>query len=242
MSTAPGNLTISDARLRAVYEAASQLFAARGYGPTQVSQIAERANIATGTIYNLFAGKKAILHFVLLANLNPGGFTEEVQLPIREVPDAHLADTLTPILEQLFQRLAALNASGHPVLSFREILEELFDDIYRFNRAFSIINDNPKELPLAAAQYRSGVDKLYELLDQHLRLYMQAGQVRPIKYPHLHIRNIIEGITWWAIYLPLQAVNLDAWNRYGSQGLSAAEAKEIALDVLCHAYLINPHS
>ncbi len=228
-----------DPRLEAVYQAAAYLFASQGYAATQVSQIAKRADIATGTVYNLFAGKKAILHFVVLANLDPKAFEDGPTLPLQEMPDMAIKDKLAPIVERLFHRLHALGDDGIPVLSFRQTLEELFDDVYRYNRAFSIINDNPEALPEAAGKYRSAVDSLYELLDRNLRLYMQAGQVRSIRYPHLHIRNIIEGITWWAIYLPLRLGFLDAWNREASE-LSPDEAKAIAVDVLCHAYLQDP--
>jgi hypothetical protein len=68
-------------------------------------------------------------------------------------------------------------------------------------------------------------------MESDMRTYIARGEVRDVALPELHIHNILEGITWWAMYVPDQAPDLK---------LPVAKAKEIALDVLRHAYLTQP--
>ncbi len=46
----------------AIYEAASQIFAEVGYAEATTEQIAEKAGVAIGTLYNYFPGKESIIY------------------------------------------------------------------------------------------------------------------------------------------------------------------------------------
>lgn len=46
----------------AIYEAASQIFADVGYAEATTEQIAEKAGVAIGTLYNYFPGKESIIY------------------------------------------------------------------------------------------------------------------------------------------------------------------------------------
>jgi TetR/AcrR family transcriptional regulator, cholesterol catabolism regulator len=47
---------------RRIHEAAVNLFRQRGYDATTVEQIAERADVAKGTVFNYFPSKESLLH------------------------------------------------------------------------------------------------------------------------------------------------------------------------------------
>jgi AcrR family transcriptional regulator len=220
-----------DRRLLSVYEAAGKLFANRGYATTQVSQIAEAAGIATGTVYALFAGKKAILTFVLLATLDPSHLDQEIELPVREASTETLMRHLSRILGDLFDTVGKRTDEGEPALSFSGMLGVLFDYVAAYHRAFNIINSHEDVLPELGRTYRRSVDRLYRLMERDMRTYIARGEVRDVALPELHIHNILEGITWWAMYVPDQAPD---------RKIPVVKAKEIALDVLCHAYLVQP--
>ena len=49
-----------EARKRRILSAATQLFARRGYASTSVGDIARRARLAVGTLYNYFPSKPEI--------------------------------------------------------------------------------------------------------------------------------------------------------------------------------------
>lgn len=48
--------------MAAIYEAAADIFVNTGYAETIIDQIAERAEVSIGTLYNYFSGKEAILN------------------------------------------------------------------------------------------------------------------------------------------------------------------------------------
>lgn len=219
---------MTDLRLKAVYDAASYLLVKNGYANTQVSQIAKKANIATGSIYNLFSGKKSILHFVLMSTFVEDYLYGEITLPIKEVDTELIIEQLSRVVNPLFDIIEDINSQGVPVLSFDDMLSHLFDFTAKYHVAFSIINDNRSVLIEVENKYSNYVNRLYAVVEKKLLHYIECGEVREIEYPELHMRNIFEGITWWAMYLPYQAPE---------KKVSVAKAKEIALDILKHAYM-----
>mgnify|MGYP006305679159 CR=1 FL=1 len=220
-----------DPRLVTVYEAAGTLFATQGYSTTQVSEIAEAAGIATGTVYALFAGKKAMLTYVLLATLDPSYFDQEIALPVQEVSTEVLKRRLSRVLSDLFGAISRRTDEGEPALSFSGMLSVLFDYVADYHLAFNIINSHEDVLPELGRVYRRSVDRLYRLMENDMRIYIARGDVRDVAMPDLHIHNILEEITWWAMYVPYQAPD---------RKIPVAKAKAIALDVLRHAYLTHP--
>lgn len=218
-------------RLKAVYDAASYLFIKKGYANTQVSQIAEEAKIATGTIYNLFSGKKAILHFVLLCTFDKHYLDGDITLPIKEADTELIIQHLSHIAEKLFLKIERRTIDGEPVQSFADMLSTLFDYTASYHVAFSIINDNRSAFYEIEKKYRQYLNHLYKVIEENLSYYIERGEVRKVELPELHIRNIIEGITWWSMYLPYQDTDMK---------LPIVKAKDIALDILKHAYMKNP--
>lgn len=219
---------MTDRRLRAVYDAASSLFVSRGYAGTQVSEIAERAGIATGSVYNLFASKAAILHFVLLGTLDTQYLDRDIPLPMAEAEHEAISGHLARVAEGLFSRIESSDAGSQ---SFADMLSILFNYAADYQVAFNIINDSRSGLCDIQLQYRRHVERLHHVVLTRLLGHIERGEVRPVEMPELHIRNILEGIIWWAMYLPHQAPGLE---------LTPSKAKRIALDVLKHAYMTRP--
>ena len=221
---------MSDPRLKAVYDAASFLFIKKRYANTQVSQIAQEAGIATGTIYALFTGKKAILHFVLLGTLDGQFLNKDISIPFEEVDTSLLLEHLVRVAEDLFLQIGC-STNGVPTLSFADMLSNLFDYAAAYQVAFNIINENREALPEVESVYRQYINRLHKEVETNLLYYMKCGEVRQVELPQLHIRNIVEGITWWAMYLPYRAPHMK---------VPVFKAKEIALDILKHAYMTKP--
>lgn len=215
---------MTDPRLKAVYDAASFLFVKKGYANTQVSEIAEAAGIATGTTYSLFAGKRAILHYVVLGTLDKDHLNKEMSLPIEEVEPESIILRLAQIGDDLFSQIDLLK-DGAPTQSFAEMLSSLFDCTASYQVAFNIINDNKPALAEVEAVYRRYVNRLHRVVENNLARYIERGEVRPIELPELHVGTIIEGIIWWAMYLPHRVPHI-----------TVPTAKRISLDILLHAY------
>lgn len=218
-----------DPRLWVVYSAANRLFIKRGYAATHVSDIAETAGIATGSVYNLFSGKKAVLHYVVHTTLlGQPAIADPAELPIDVIPEEDIAETMTQKADALFSQL---KQPGEVPISFGALLEVLFDCIASYQVAFNLINRSPDVLSQLHEQYRQYMKRLYRVIEECLRHGIAEGEVRPVCYPELHVRNILEDIAWWAMLLPYEEVSVQP---------PVEVAREIALDTLRHAYLVRP--
>jgi len=219
---------MTDYRFEKIYQSASKFLIKQGYKNTQVSDIAKDAGIATGSIYNLFAGKKAILTFVVYYNLMDGQI--DITSPFAPVETSLMVEQLKANVDPFLEEIKKVNKEGHPNLSFEEMLSTLFDLVAKYQQAFSIINDHKSVLPELEAVYRSYVDDLYEIILRNLEAYKKDGRIRSIDFLPLHIRNILEGITWWAMYVPYEDDN-------SSISITKEEAKIQALAVLTKGYI-----
>ncbi len=72
-------------RRQAILDAAAQLFSAQGFSTTTIRQIAERANIESGSLYYHFHSKNAILQDVLMFAINTTA--REVRTAVATLPE-----------------------------------------------------------------------------------------------------------------------------------------------------------
>ena len=100
-----------DQRRREILEAATELFAQRGYDVTTVQAIATRAGAATGTVYLYFPSKEAILD------------------AMREDFEGGLLDRVADIAAAV---LAEEEASGE-IVSYQEVVERLIDGMVAYS-------------------------------------------------------------------------------------------------------------
>ena len=112
-----------DQRRREILQAALDLFRDRGFEATAVQAIAERADVAAGTVYLYFSSKDAIL------------------LALAEEFEAGLVDRFAATSEQV---LAEEDASGE-IVGYEEVVDRLIDAFVRYsldNRAVAEVLAN----------------------------------------------------------------------------------------------------
>ena len=100
-----------DQRRREILEAATELFARRGYDVTTVQTIATRAGVAAGTVYLYFPSKEAILD------------------ALQEDFETGLLDRVAAIAAAV---LAEEDASGD-IVSYEEVVERLIDGMVAYS-------------------------------------------------------------------------------------------------------------
>ena len=143
-----------DQRRREILEAATELFAQRGYEMTTVQGIAGQAEVAAGTVYLYFPSKEAILD------------------ALREDFEAGLLNRVADIAAAV---LAEEDASGE-IVSYQEVVERLIDGMV----AYSLENRTACEVlarhvgraaVIADAPLRSGLnDVLSRVIAEGIRL------------------------------------------------------------------------
>ncbi|MGB5217286.1 MAG: TetR/AcrR family transcriptional regulator [Smithella sp.] len=99
----------------AIYEAASQIFADVGYAEATTEQIAEKAGVAIGTLYNYFSGKESIIY----------GLWEQFEREIR---------TITQQVDKDIREQASFN--GNTIALLLQLVLELFGFERIQNRLF----------------------------------------------------------------------------------------------------------
>ena len=118
---------MADSRLHDIYFHAGRLFNTKRYANTKVSEIAKAADVATGTIYNLFTSKKAILTFVIHASLDRDYLNGDIELPIEETDMRLLLELYTHMMNRMGCILQITDSDGNINKSFSQMIIELFD-------------------------------------------------------------------------------------------------------------------
>jgi AcrR family transcriptional regulator len=219
---------MADPRLQSIYFAAGRLFNTKRYANTKVSEIAAAAGIATGTVYNLFTSKKAILTFVIRASLEDGYLQGDISLPIQETDQALLTELFEQGLKRSFNLLAITNENGVIHKSFVQMVSDIFDMCADSLLATNNIEHNQDILGGLARIFFPARDQFFQLIEQNLKLYMNTGEIRQLEYPRVQVQSIIDVLTWWA---------MNAYIAMPDVSIPREIAKKIAVDLLAHAYL-----
>jgi AcrR family transcriptional regulator len=140
-----------------ILDAATKVFAQRGFHRTTIRDVAKAAGIADGTIYNYFENKTALL----LGILNRMNETER-----REDDLAHVVDTdMRSFMRHYFRQRFAVLAQGGPEV-FQVVLSEV------------LVNGELRELYLEQV-----VAPTFALAETYFARLVEAGKVRPLDVP-----------------------------------------------------------
>lgn len=222
---------MADARLRSIYFHAGRLFNTKRYANTKVSEIAAAAGIATGTIYNLFTSKKAILTFVIRAALEKDYLDSDIALPVEEADMNQLNEQFMKLHDRIFNDVLRIaDATGSITKPFKQMVADIFDMSADILLATGNIETNASILRKLADAFFPAKDKFFEVFERNLTIYTEAGEIRKLDYPRVHVQCINDILTWWAmnanILMPELSVPRDA-------------AREIAVDLVTKAYLVD---
>lgn len=220
---------MADPRLHGIYFAAGRLFNTKRYAKTMVSEIASAAGVATGTIYNLFTSKKAILTFVIRASLEKGYLDGDMPLPIEEADSKELLALFNRESGKIVSDLLRItDYQGNIRRDFVQLISDLFDMHADTLLATNNIEHNASLLPELAQAFFPLRVQVVQSLEESLKLYMAAGEIRQLEYPRIHVQSITDVLTWWA---------MNAYIAMPDISVPREVAKKIAVDLLAHAYL-----
>lgn len=220
---------MQDMRLEKIYLEAGRLFNHKGYANTKVSEIAVAAGVATGTMYNLFTGKEAILSFIIQATLDKTWIKQDISLPMKQIDVTILKNSLQKVVNETFDTVMVIkDKKGKLCKDFPILISEIFDLFADYLLAFDNIERNTEVLEKLYEEYYPAKMRFYELLEEHLKCYMEVGQIRQIEYLPLHIQSLIDTLTWWAL------------NSYISTQMKVPReiAKQIGVEIVVRAYSI----
>ncbi len=215
-----------DSRLWDIYLAAGRLFNTKRYRNTKVSEIAAAAGIATGTVYNLFANKKAILTFVIRASFELDFWNSEPSLPIAQAEVPTLISLFRQSMERYFGDI--VDKQGKIACGFIELISRMYDMHADVLMATNNIEHNADLFPDLADAFFSFRKEGFVILEDAIARYMRTGEIRTMEYPRIHMQNINDISTWWA---------MNAYIAMPDVMVPRETGKKIAVDLLARAYL-----
>jgi AcrR family transcriptional regulator len=192
-------------RLPELVDAATAVFADKGYKATQMADVAAAMGVAPGSLYNYVEGKEGLFALCLDSMMREGNPPPDVTLPLATPP---LDVTLRRLDERMkaLLRLQALNAAlegQRPSAGARQeltaVVAELYDLIGRMRHAIDMIERSARDLPeLASLFYREWRSPLLRRIRAYLQLRMDSGQVRRLDDIKVAAVFVLETVAWSA--------------------------------------------
>jgi AcrR family transcriptional regulator len=186
---------LREQRREDIMEAAIELFAHRGYDATSISQIAKKAGISKGLIYNYFDTKQALLDELIRDSLSKLSYLFQP----REITAENAGQILWKFLTEMKQSVNRepeywnlYTQLGVQLIDYTEQLEERFADelaVYNRNVATLLKHLQPEvKLQTSLAMFNATLDGviLHHLMNPHFptdaiyeRFYEQITGSKP---------------------------------------------------------------
>jgi AcrR family transcriptional regulator len=209
----------------AIVDAATEVFARRGYAGAQMADVAEAAGVSVGTIYNYVEGKEALL--LLCAERPFVDVTEGRTLPVPAPDRGELLGRLEATLarhvsiDSLERALEGTVRPGTVDAQLREIVGDLFDLLAATRVAADAMERSAREAPdLAELFYRRVRLRILDQLEEYLGRVDGARPLPGPLTPELAARSVLEVVTWWARHRHRDPAPL---------GVDEAHAREVAI-------------
>ncbi len=223
---------MADQRLHSIYFHAGRLFNIKRYANTKVSEIAKASGVATGTIYNLFTSKKAILTFVIQASLDKNYLDGDIELPVEEADTSRLLSLWSNLYKRLIGIMQITNNEGKIIKGFSQMITELFDFLADILLGTGNIESNANILPELANAFFPARENFFIMMEEALNIYIKAGEVRKLEHTRIHVQSITDILTWWA---------MNAYIAMPDVSVPEEIAQQISVELIERAYLTDSH-
>lgn len=215
-----------------IVESAVHAFALAGFHRTQMADIARRANVALGTLYNVAPSKEGLFAAALLRGVGLDSAEAASPGTVRDV-EAFVAERLAAWFEPLGAAAVhdALFRAERPV-PLGEAMAAVYDAIASRRLAIRILDRSAHDLPrlneLFVTQVRApGLRALVEYLVDA----QASGLVAPIHDARASARFVLETCAWFAMHRLFSP---------GGADISDDVARRTALTHLVAAFALYP--
>ncbi len=219
---------IPSERIDELVRRATEVFIARGYRMTQMSDVAESVGVAKGTLYGYVESKDALLLLCLTFADEPGRIAQPDTLPIPAPPVGEIGQRVKDAIGQelslpLLEAALARPATDDVREELRGVIGELFDLMASNRHRIKLLDrcmDHPELLGLWQA---TGRVQPRLALGRYFELRMEAGAIRRLPDPALAVRLVIETCATWAVHIH--------WDR-APEAYDPIAARDNAIDFL----------
>ena len=229
----PHRPSVAD-RLPELVDAAVRVFAAKGYGATQMADVAAAMGLGAGSLYNYVESKEGLFALCLERMMHEGPL-RDVALPVAAPP---LDVTLTRLRERAEQSLrlpalAAAELGDGPQAGAAEelaaVVSELYELLSRTRLVADMVERSARDLPaLASLFHDEWRTPLFTRLEAYLGSCMDRGWLRRVGDRRVAARFVVETVTWFARH---RFHDVDGWE------LDDAATQATVVDLVTGAFL-----
>lgn len=190
-------------RVRAIARAACEVFIAKGYRRTLLTDVAERLELSHALFYRYVEGKEALLELAIRYAMDPDADLETV-VPVATPQDGHIVGLIRDWLAEraTFPELrGALDRgpSGRAAAELAGIIDELYGFVEQNRRLLLLIESLADDFPELGGdsvnrRKRAQTDRLAAFLASRAA----TGELRPLPDPQIAARFLSESIAWFA--------------------------------------------
>ncbi len=224
---------IPEERFDQLVDAATEVFIARGYRLTQMSDIAKALGVAKGTLYGYVESKEALFQLCLFNADRKEALVVPEVLPIPTPKPGKMGRELRKLLSSAavpgpLSAALELERAEDPRAELEEIITSFYQTLERFCRSIKLIDRCSEHPELGNIWQTSGREAPRAALVQYLEARIAAGQIRVVNNPRLAARIIIETCTTWAVHIK--------WDR-SPEDFDPDEARENVVEFLATSLL-----
>jgi AcrR family transcriptional regulator len=189
--------------VRAIARAACEVFIAKGYRRTLLTDVAERLELSHALFYRYVEGKEALLELAIRYAMDPDADLETV-VPVATPQDGHIVGLIRDWLAEraTFPELrGALDRgpSGRAAAELAGIIDELYGFVEQNRRLLLLIESLVDDFPELGGdpvnrRKRAQTDRLAAFLASRAT----AGELRPLPDPQIAAHFLNESIAWFA--------------------------------------------
>jgi AcrR family transcriptional regulator len=197
---------IPENRFDELVRAATEVFIARGYRLTQMSDVAEAVGVAKGTLYGYVESKDALLWVCLVGADQVGPIPLPEVLPVPTLQQGQIglqvkaalnAEGGQPILSDALKR----DRAEDPIEEMGKVIGELYDLMFANRHRIKLLDrcmDHPELMNLWQTQ---GREQSRLAIARYVEKRIAAGQIRPVPNIRLAARIVIETVATWAVHI-----------------------------------------
>jgi len=185
---------------------ATEVFIARGFRLTQMSDVAKAVGVAKGTLYGYVESKDALLLLCLQFADEIGPIPLPEELPIKAPPAGSIGaavkaeldkETAIPVIEAAMESDRADDIDAE----LTNLLGELFDLLYVNRRRIKLLDRCMDHPELGELWQSAGREQIRLSLARYVESRIRAGQIREVPDLRQAVRIVIETCTTWAIHI-----------------------------------------
>jgi AcrR family transcriptional regulator len=189
------------ARLEALASAAAAVFGRFGYRGTRTSEVAKRAGMSSGLVFNYVESKEALFHLVFLHGFGLLDTSGPLPLatPVEGETSRLIEESLRKVPAPNLRAALAVDRPDDVAAELAGIVEERYDIQERLWPLLAVIERCAADMPSIEASYygRTRVG-YFGRLARYLEKRATAGYLRPMPDYAIAARLVSESISWFA--------------------------------------------